>query len=235
MASLRSVPELSGLFFDGDGTLWDFELVMRRALGVTLEHARKLRPGRETGALDVESLVEDRRTVGRRFAGAGLRLEELRIRAFEWTLQRIGIPDGAFARTLHEVYMRERLSDAALFEDALPVLRDLSQRMPIGLLSNGNGSPERSGLGGLFTVSVFADDHGVAKPDPRIFDVASKALGIDPARLGLVGDGLVADVGGALGAGWTAVWLNRIHSDSPCPSGAIEISTLRDLPLLLSR
>jgi FMN phosphatase YigB (HAD superfamily) len=59
-----------------------------------------------------------------------------------------------------------------LLDDVLPVLSELSARMPLGLLSNGNGYPERSGLTGILTVVVFSDDHLSSKPDRRLFDFA---------------------------------------------------------------
>ena len=232
-ASFPSVPELAAVFLDGDGTLWDFERLMRRALTITLEHLRTLRPCSETSALDVETLVDDRRVVERELSSAGLGLDELRLKAFERSLHRIGMPDDELAQVLNAVYLRERFTEVPLFEDVLPVLCDLAQRMPIGLLSNGNGYPERSGLGGLFEACVFSDDYGITKPDRRLFDIAADAIGADPAQLALVGDSLTADVAGALDAGWTAVWINRVGSTSRCPAGAIEIATLHDLSAAL--
>lgn len=227
------MPELAAVFFDGDGTLWDFGRLMRRALTITLAHLRTLRPGRETSALDVDALVDDRRVVELELSDAGLRLEQLRLKAFERSLQRIGTHDHELAQVLNAVYLRERFTDVPLFDDVLPVLRDLAQRMPIGLLSNGNGYPERSGLGGLFTTCVFSDDHGIRKPDRRLFDIAADVIGADPAQLALVGDSLAADVTGALDAGWAAIWINRAGSTSRCPAGAIEIATLHDLSAAL--
>lgn len=227
------MPELAAVFFDGDGTLWDFDRLMRRALTITLDHLRTLRPCRETSALDVDALVDDRRVVELEVSGAGLRLEELRLKAFERSLQRIGIHDSELAQVLNAVYLRVRFTDVPLFEDVLPVLRDLVQRMPIGLLSNGNGYPERSGLEGLFKTCVFSDDYGITKPDGRLFQIAAAAVGADPAQLALVGDSLTADVAGALDAGWAAIWINRTGSTSHCPPGAIEIATLHHLSAAL--
>jgi phosphoglycolate phosphatase-like HAD superfamily hydrolase len=53
-------PVIEGVFFDGDQTLWDFEVLMRRALASTLDYLRESRPGRATSSLDVESVVDRR-------------------------------------------------------------------------------------------------------------------------------------------------------------------------------
>jgi putative hydrolase of the HAD superfamily len=50
---------------------------------------------------------------------------------------------------------------------------------------------------------------GVAKPDPAIFALALERIGGTPADAIHVGDAWVADVEGALAAGWRAVWYGR--------------------------
>lgn len=47
------------------------------------------------------------------------------------------------------------------------MLDALGSRYRLGLVSNGNSYPERSGLDGRFAFTVFAHDHGVHKPDRR--------------------------------------------------------------------
>jgi FMN hydrolase / 5-amino-6-(5-phospho-D-ribitylamino)uracil phosphatase len=122
-----------------------------------------------------------------------------------------------------------------LFDDVLAVLSELSARMPLGLLSNGNGYPEHSGLAGLFTVVVFSDDHGRSKPDRRLLDIAADHIAVPPARLAMVGDSLTHDVADAQHAGWHGIWLNRSrrgHPDEVLPDA--ELHTLRDLPAVLA-
>jgi FMN hydrolase / 5-amino-6-(5-phospho-D-ribitylamino)uracil phosphatase len=110
----------------------------------------------------------------------------------------------------------------------------LSRSYVLGLLSNGNGYPERSGLGGTFAAVVFSADHGVEKPDRRLFDVAAAEVGCGPDEVVMVGDSLRNDVRGAQNAGWRAIWLNRDGRDRPdryTPDA--EISNLVELPKAL--
>ncbi|HET9970224.1 MAG TPA: HAD family hydrolase [Streptosporangiaceae bacterium] len=107
--------------------------------------------------------------------------------------------------------------------------------MPLGLLSNGNGYPDRSGLAGVFTVVVFSDEHGISKPDRRLFDIAAEHIAISPARLAMVGDSPAHDVTGAQHAGWHGIWLNRDRRPRPrdvLPDA--ELHTLRDLSAALA-
>lgn len=226
---------IEGVFFDGDQTLWDFEVLMRRVLASTLEHLRELRPGPDTDGLDVESMVADRTAVAADPRSTGLRLEQLRLASFDRTLERIGLPDRELAATLNDHYLQERFTDVPLFDDVLPVLSELSASMPLGLLSNGNGYPERSGLTGMFTTVVFSDDHGSSKPDRRLFDIAADHIAVPPAHLAMVGDSLTHDVAGAQHAGWHGIWLNRDRQAQPydvLPDA--ELHTLHDLPAALA-
>lgn len=64
------------------------------------------------------------------------------------------------------------------------------------------------GLEPLFDVIVLSGEVGVHKPDRRVFDHATKLLGVDNASCVFVGDNPNADIAGALNAGMEAVWIN---------------------------
>jgi FMN hydrolase / 5-amino-6-(5-phospho-D-ribitylamino)uracil phosphatase len=85
----------------------------------------------------------------------------------------------------------------------------LRSQFSLGLLSNGNGYPERCGLPARFSFVVFSQDVGIEKPDSRIFAAACKQAGCNSSELMHVGDSLEPDVAGANGAGAISVWLNR--------------------------
>jgi FMN phosphatase YigB (HAD superfamily) len=80
----------------------------------------------------------------------------------------------------------------------------------------------------LFTeaASFFSYQHGVAKPDPRVFQSLAHhllSLGIEPSETLMVGDRLDTDIAPATAAGW-ATWL--LHP-SPGPAAG-------DWPALLA-
>ncbi len=56
---------------------------------------------------------------------------------------------------------------------------------------------------------LISGEFGAAKPDATIFHRTAELLNVEPDVMLHVGDNLAADVGGALNAGMTAVWLNR--------------------------
>ncbi len=69
------------------------------------------------------------------------------------------------------------------------------------------------GLAELFAVVVDSGRLGIEKPDRRIFEHALAALGIALGSVAEspvhVGDSWSADIAGALGAGWRAIWYGR--------------------------
>lgn len=58
---------------------------------------------------------------------------------------------------------------------------------------------------------VTSEDTRSYKPDRRIFDEALRVTGWRRAHVIHVGDSLHSDVGGALAAGLSSVWINRAH------------------------
>jgi len=86
---------------------------------------------------------------------------------------------------------------------------------------------------GLTRVGAVIDSHlvGIEKPDPRIFQLALDALGVEPARSLYVGDTITFDVVGALAAG-----LHPVHVDpySFCTGPHGHITALGELTRWLS-
>jgi putative hydrolase of the HAD superfamily len=95
------------------------------------------------------------------------------------------------------------------YDDVLPGLLRLKERVLIGSISNGIADLRTIGLAHHFKVSVAAHQLGCAKPDAAIFHAACRELGVAPADALYVGDDVLLDVQGAQRAGLRAVWMNR--------------------------
>ena len=215
---------IEAVLFDGDQTLWDFERVMRQALEATAGELRAARPGPFAADLTWEDLSRDRGDVAAELEGVEYNLARLRVLAFARTLERRRAADGgddqsdgALAEELAASYFAHRDREPALFDDTLPCLDALRPDYRLGLLSNGSRLPETIGLGGYFESVVFAQDHQVAKPDTRLFEICRQQLGLGPEACVLVGDHPLNDVVGAKRAGWSAVWIDRSGDGSYVP------------------
>jgi HAD superfamily hydrolase (TIGR01549 family) len=119
------------------------------------------------------------------------------------------------------------------YEDVLPGLLSLKDRVLIGSISNGNADLKAIGLSHHFKVSVAAHQLGCAKPDAAIFHAACKQLGVAPEDAVYVGDDVLLDVQGAQQAGLRAVWLNRTGSSQHLEHGVVPDAICADFGELL--
>ena len=227
------VTQLAGvkaISFDVDGTLWDFETIMRRSLSEVLKELAR-HDSRAADMLDVERMVEIRERVHSELRYKVTDLNEVRRLSIVQALNDAGRPDDELADRLFGVYVMRRDAGRALFDDVRPSLASLKERHVLGLLSNGNSYAARLGIANLISFEVFSQDHGgIEKPDARIFEIALDSAGCSADELVHVGDSVGNDVAGAKSAGVRSVWLNR-NGDSTAPDiePDAEIASLREL------
>jgi HAD superfamily hydrolase (TIGR01509 family) len=108
--------------------------------------------------------------------------------------------------------------------------RELAARgVRVGVLSNSEGRLEELlteiGVVDAFAAVVDSGRVGIEKPDPRIFAHALEALGLPRGADAVhIGDSYAADVVGALGAGWRAVWYGRVGEVPAADAGRVAVA-----------
>ena len=204
----QDMNHIRAIFFDGDDTLWDFRDAMRAALGETLLVLRRIVDNEAADALTVERMVDIREAVAAEMSERTTPVETIRLVSLARALAEVGHPSEDEAQRLFEVYNAARFAATRPFTGVRDLLIDLRGRYQLGVVSNGNTNPDRVGLGGIFSFAVLAQDCGLTKPDPRIFDLALSKCGRSAAQVVHVGDSLESDVQGANGCGIRSVWLN---------------------------
>jgi len=106
------------------------------------------------------------------------------------------------------------------FTDAIPAIqRALAAGLIVGVLTNGDHSDQSkklqgTGLDRLWLPLFASSELPAAKPDPRAFDAACAAMGVEPARCVMVGDSVENDIEGARHAGMPAILVDR-HGRHP--------------------
>jgi phosphoglycolate phosphatase-like HAD superfamily hydrolase len=135
------------------------------------------------------------------------------------------------------------LSEASVaFARNRPILKELSERYRLGIVSNFYGNLDAVcqgvGLASLFSVLVDSYLVGAEKPDPAIFRVALDTLGAAPETTVHVGDSLRRDREGALRAGMKFIWLmpqgvGAAERERPEPPVEHVIAELGDLMRIL--
>ncbi|WP_320784327.1 HAD-IA family hydrolase [Streptomyces sp. CRN 30] len=150
--------------------------------------------------------------------------------AYTGLSRRVPLPDPALYDALYERHM----TPAAWlpYPDAAEVLGALRERgIAVGVVSNIGWDPRpvfrAHGLDPFVDTYALSYEHGVRKPDPRLFALACEALGADPAETLMVGDDRRAD-GGAAALGCA------VHFVDPLPV-AERPSALRPVPGLVGR
>ncbi|MEV5431771.1 HAD-IA family hydrolase [Streptomyces sp. NPDC052701] len=133
------------------------------------------------------------------------RSAELHRAAYTGAARRVPLPDPV----LYDVLYDRHMSPAAWapYPDAAEVLRTLRERgVAVGVVSNIGWDLRpvfrEHGLDAYVDAYVLSCEHGVQKPDPRLFAAACEELGADPRATLMVGDDRHADGGAAaLGCG----------------------------------
>jgi FMN hydrolase / 5-amino-6-(5-phospho-D-ribitylamino)uracil phosphatase len=118
-------------------------------------------------------------------------------------------------------WLYEQQATHNLWRKPIPTMIDLVRELRgkgviIAALSNSEGHLadllEEIELTPLFDAIIDSGRIGVAKPDPRIFELTLEELDVRPDVVVHIGDSWAADVEGALAAGWHAIWFRSRDS-----------------------
>lgn len=102
----------------------------------------------------------------------------------------------------------------SLFPDTLSLLRRLQARnVPLGILSNYGEhliyTLYKLRIYDFFDFIIVSSTVGLAKPDPKIFELAMERAGVPAGQILYVGDNVADDIEGANNVGIDAVLINR--------------------------
>jgi putative hydrolase of the HAD superfamily len=226
---------IKAVFFDVDNTLYDFERVRNYGLSIALQHLYERLPNTR-GRLTLQHLIQLREQVAEETEGSRLDLIEIRTESFRRALATCGYGDD-LAPALTRIYTAHRFSAARPFDGARAALRALQGRYALGVISNANTPLECLGLEDYFEHRLYAEEVGLVKPDPRIFEMAMNRVPCRAEEFLFVGDSVEFDVMGAMNAGARSAWFNP--QGTPYPDGLarpdFEITDLSELVGIVER
>jgi YjjG family noncanonical pyrimidine nucleotidase len=198
------------LMFDADGTLFDYDAAEGKALRRTLAIFGLPYNGQ---VLDIYRRINGQLWLDLE-QGLTTR-DELRLTRFSHLFAAIaGDHPAPAAGEFSRAYLETLGNCADLMPGAATLLGALHGSYNLALITNGFANVQRSrlsrsGLAHYFDPVVISDEVGVAKPDPRIFDLALERMRC-PARseVLMIGDSLSSDIAGAVSYGIDACWYN---------------------------
>jgi putative hydrolase of the HAD superfamily len=161
-----------------------------------------------------------------------------RFNTWNQTLIKFNINDARIAERLSSDFIRIRNSKHILFPETTDILTKLSKRYKLGLITN--GAPDlqwKKIIGGnlkhYFDYVAVSGEHGYAKPDKRLFDIAIRGLESTPDRTVIIGDRLTTDIKGGSDAGLTTIWVNRDGGMTDEIKPDYEVATLTEIHKIL--
>ena len=223
---------IDSVVFDLDGTLRDWEAGIAQALA----ELRPELPDDQRDGIDarLDRAIDEQLIVRR--DGLVVDRRHYWIDVDPLPSWRAALP-GVEPKALDAIVARFReLLDAVPFADVHPALEQLREGYALGVLTNGPRPASvlgRMGFAHYFDAitSVFG---GVKKPAAAAFELALDALDAEPASTVYVGDSLLNDVQGALGAGLVPIWIDRFSDAYALPADAHRVEALTELPELLA-
>lgn len=118
------------------------------------------------------------------------------------------------------------------------VLEKLAKNYPMVLVSNFYGNIEvvlkEFGFDTLFQSVIESAVVGIRKPDPRIFSLGVKRLGLKPEEVMVVGDSFYKDIQPAMKAGCHATWFKGEGWTDQVYDESVPDRVITDLAQLLS-
>ena len=193
-----------GIFIDADETLFDFKAGERVAAGRVLEFLNIS----DSDALD--AYHEINAALWRDLEKGLTTQAQLKVKRFELLMARYGV-EGDPAKAA-EFYVAALSEQSMLLPGALEAVERIAERLPVSIVTNGisrvqRGRMSRSPLRHLIKDFVISEEIGVAKPDPRVLQIALKNLNLLPPDALMCGDG-IADMRCAVNAGVDGCWFN---------------------------
>lgn len=213
--------------FDAYGTLFDVHSAAAREAGALGEHRASVSALWRQKQLEYSWL--------RSLMGRHADFWQVTGDALDFALESHGIDDEALRGRLMALYL-----ELAAYPDVVPALERLrGAGMTTAILSNGTpamleAAVRSAGLEALLDQILSIEAVRVYKPDPRVYDLAVKRLGVPAEAIAFVSTN-AWDAAGAAAFGFPVAWMNRFGArmERLEAEPAAVIAGLDELPGLL--
>jgi len=220
------------LFFDLDGTLWDFEA---NSKNTQLEMFYKFSLDIIFDSPDefIEIYKRHNDELWKEYRNGKIEKSKLKWYRFYLSLKEKNADDEALARSLDEFYLSESPKKTSLIPYSLEILAELKSRYSLHIITNGFNEVqftklENSKLRQFFNAIITSEDAGILKPGIGIFHYAIKKTGAKISESIMIGDILEVDILGAKEAGMDQIYLN-LEDNTHNETISYEICNLKEI------
>ncbi len=210
---------LSFVYFDLDDTLLDHKQAERQALEDLYDQYRGCLGSNGLSSLQ-DMYAEINADVWKRYGAGEIDKVRAKLERFELLLARLGLDDASDAGELSAFYLSRYSNHWSFLPGASEAYQSIANRLPVGILTNGFIEIQHAKLRQFPEIEraaraiVISEEVGYLKPDPKIFDHATKLADCAREEILFVGDSLRSDVLGGLRAGWRVAWFTQAE-DGP--------------------
>lgn len=201
------------LFFDLDGTLWDFNSNAEAAQRDMYNYFH-LNEYCENFELFFNIFKQNNDKLWADYQRGSIKKEKLKWWRFYLTLEELGKTDEELAKKLDIFYLSLAPTKTKLIEGAMEVLDYLKKDYHLHIVTNGFNEVQylklkNSQLDSFFEEVITSEDAGGLKPDLSIFEYALKKSNALRTECLMIGDVIEVDILGAKNAGIDQVFLNQ--------------------------
>ena len=199
------------VYFDLDDTLLDHKAAESAGLKDVHEHFSFFNGTTADDLIEVYHEVNSRQWS--LYSQGEVSRQELQRNRFEQTLQQLNL-DASRHEEVGNHYMKCYRDHWQWIDGAEQAYKAVRDNYPVGVLTNGFAETQRKkfeqfGFYESANHTVISEDVGVLKPDPKIFEHATKLAGVDPSDILYVGDSFSSDIQGGSRFGWHTAWYTR--------------------------
>jgi putative hydrolase of the HAD superfamily len=204
------IKNIKHIFFDLDHTLWDFD----KNSALTFDKIFKL----NNLEIDIANFLRIYEPVNlnywKLYRDSEINQEELRYGRLRDTFNALEFSvEDQLIHLLSEDYIAHLTTFDHLLEDTIDILNYLQPSYHLHIITNGFGEAQQkkmqvSNILHYFKTVTNAENAGVKKPNPIIFNHALQLATAKSEESIMIGDSYEADVLGALEAGYDAIFFN---------------------------
>ncbi len=225
------------LFFDADGTLFDFHEAENRAF---YQMAAKL--GFSATHEQLQTYKTCNEACWKAFERFEITQVTLKTKRFEdfFASESLSI-DPCLASRTYQSYLSEQ---GILYQESRPLLDELIKRgYTLYLATNGiadvqRGRIEMSETGRYFKDIFISEEIGSQKPDAQFFSIMLEKAGLEGEKTEclMIGDSLISDIQGGLSYGLDTLWINMegSHKNNTAVQPTYEMHSLPEMLDLFS-